>query len=33
MSELQMGSGEKSFAEIIWANEPIASGELAKKSE
>ncbi|MBQ7846897.1 MAG: BlaI/MecI/CopY family transcriptional regulator [Clostridia bacterium] len=33
MSEMQMGTGEKSFAEIIWANEPITSGELAKKSE
>ena len=33
MSELQMGTGEKAFAEIIWANEPISSGDLAKKSE
>ena len=33
MSELQMGSGEKAFAEIIWQNEPLTSGDLAKKSE
>ena len=33
MSELQMGTGERRFAEIIWKNEPISSGDLAKKSE
>jgi predicted transcriptional regulator len=33
MSELQMGSGEKSFAELIWESEPISSGDLARKSE
>lgn len=30
MSELKMGTAESRFADIIWANEPITSGELAK---
>ncbi|MBR2046160.1 MAG: BlaI/MecI/CopY family transcriptional regulator [Agathobacter sp.] len=30
MSELKMGTAESRFADIIWANEPIPSGELAK---
>ena len=30
MSELKMGTAESRFADIIWANVPIASGELAK---
>ena len=30
MSELRMGTAEARFADIIWKNEPIASGELAK---
>ena len=32
MNEYQMGEVEARFAEIIWQNEPIASAELAKKS-
>ena len=28
-----MGEGEMKFADIIWENEPIASGELVKLSE
>ena len=30
MSELRMGTSEARFADIIWANEPITSGDLAK---
>ena len=33
MSELRMGPAETQFAEIIWANEPIASGVLSRKAE
>ena len=33
MSDLRMGAAEAQFAEIIWANEPISSGALAKKAE
>lgn len=33
MSELRMGPAETQFAEIIWENEPIASGVLSKKAE
>lgn len=33
MSDLRMGPAETQFAEIIWANEPIASGLLSKKAE
>jgi len=33
MSELQMGVIESRFADIIWENEPIATGKLAKRSE
>ena len=33
MSDLRMGPAETQFAEIIWANEPISSGVLAKKAE
>lgn len=33
MSDYQMGVVEAKFADIIWENEPIASPELAKKSE
>ena len=33
MPEIQMGQVESRFADIIWENEPIASSELAKKSE
>ena len=30
MSDLRMGVAETKFAELIWANEPISSGSLAK---
>lgn len=33
MADIRMGPAETQFAEIIWANEPIASGVLAKKAE
>ena len=33
MSDIRMGPAETQFAEIIWANEPIASGVLSKKAE
>ena len=33
MSELRIGPAETQFAEIIWENEPIASGALSKKAE
>ena len=31
MQEFKMGIVERRFAEIIWASEPISSGELVKK--
>lgn len=30
MSDFRMGPGELRFAELIWENEPLSSGELAK---
>lgn len=33
MAEIRMGPAETQFAEIIWANEPIASGTLSKIAE
>ncbi len=33
MNDYQMGAVEARFADIIWENEPIASGQLAEKSE
>ncbi len=30
MSELRMGTAEAKFADIIWNNEPISSGDLAR---
>lgn len=30
MSDLKMGTAEARFADIIWENEPITSGQLAK---
>ena len=30
MSDFRMGAGELCFADLIWENEPIASGALAK---
>ncbi len=32
MAEYRLGEIEMKFAEIIWSNEPITSGELAKLS-
>lgn len=32
MNELKSGSAEEKFADIIWENEPISSGQLAAKS-
>lgn len=33
MADIQMGSSEKSFAEMIWENEPITAVDLAKMAE
>ena len=33
MAEYRLGEVEMRFATLIWENEPIASGELAKLSE
>lgn len=33
MADIRMGPAETQFAEIIWENEPIASGMLSKKAE
>lgn len=33
MQELRLATVESRFADIIWSNEPIASGELAKICE
>lgn len=33
MAEYRLGEIEMKFADIIWSNEPIPSGELAKLSE
>lgn len=30
MADFRMGAGELRFADLIWENEPISSGELAK---
>lgn len=30
MAEMRMGTAEAKFADIIWGNEPISSGDLAK---
>lgn len=30
MSDFRMAAGELRFADLIWQNEPVASGELAK---
>ena len=32
MADIRMGPAETQFAEIIWSNEPIPSGELSKKA-
>ncbi len=31
MAEYRLGEVEKEFADIIWNNEPLSSGELAKR--
>ena len=33
MEELRLGAVERQFADIIWQNEPIPSGELVKLCE
>jgi len=33
MEEIKLGVVESRFADIIWQNEPISSGELVKKCE
>ena len=33
MSDLQMGTIESKFADLIWENEPLTSSQLAKRSE
>lgn len=33
MDEIRLGVVEEQFADIIWQNEPISSGELVKKCE
>lgn len=33
MADIQMGSSEKCFAEMIWENEPITAVDLAKMAE
>lgn len=33
MGELRMGTAEARFADIIWDNEPISSGDLAKLAD
>ncbi len=33
MGELRMGTAEAKFADMIWDNEPVSSGELAKLAD
>lgn len=33
MEDIRMGPAESQFADIIWANEPVTSGELSKAAE
>jgi len=33
MADIRMGPAETQFAQIIWENEPIASGMLSRKAE
>ena len=33
MSDLKMGSAEARFADMIWENEPLSSGQLSKLAE
>ena len=32
MKEIELGEVQAAFADIIWANEPVGSGELVKLS-
>ena len=33
MSDIRMGAAEAKFADLIWENEPLPSGQLAKLAE
>lgn len=33
MADLRMGTAESRFADLIWAKEPVSSGQLAKLAE
>ena len=33
MKEIELGAVQERFADLVWANEPIASGELVKLCE
>ena len=33
MKEIELGEVQAAFADIIWANEPVGSGELVKLCE
>lgn len=33
MSILRMGAAEARFADVIWENEPISSGQLARSEQ
>ena len=33
MDEIELGAVQERFADLVWANEPIASGELVKLCE
>ena len=33
MSDIELGAVQERFADIVWANEPVASGELVKLCE
>ena len=33
MKDFELGAIQERFADIVWANEPIASGDLAKICE
>ena len=33
MKKIQLAEGEKKFADLIWENEPIGSGELVRLAE
>ena len=33
MQEIELGAAQERFADIVWANEPVGSGELVKLCE